>query len=138
MSIALPASRHRRLLIPIAMMTLLVTTSAVTAAPNAAVRAACAGDAKRLCGDVYNNPAARQACMQDHRAEWSDGCKAAVAERQSKQSSGPGAAGGNSAGRQNRRERCATDVADHYRSIPGSHNSVARQALRRCMQGGSI
>jgi hypothetical protein len=50
------------------------------AAPSAAVRAACHEDARRVCGAVFGNPGAVQACMREHRAELSEGCKAAMAQ----------------------------------------------------------
>jgi hypothetical protein len=49
-------------------------------APTAAVRVACTPDAKRLCGKVIGNPEARRKCMIQHRAQFSDACKAAIAE----------------------------------------------------------
>ena len=47
------------------------------AAPQA-VRAACSGDAQRLCAGVPGKQ--RQACMKEHRAELSAGCKAAITQ----------------------------------------------------------
>ena len=54
--------------------------NAATPAPSAAVRAACAPDAKRLCAAVISNPDARHNCMVAHRAQLSEACKTAIAE----------------------------------------------------------
>ena len=62
---------------------LLAPTLAMAAAPpvpSANVRAACTPDAKRLCGTVIRDPAARHKCMVAHRAQLSEACKAALAE----------------------------------------------------------
>jgi hypothetical protein len=53
-------------------------TCQTNAAPPKYVRAACVGDAKRLCAAVYENTQKRQACMREHRAELSAACKAAI------------------------------------------------------------
>jgi|ERR1700733_3324002 len=53
---------------------------AATPGPSAAVRAACGPDAKRLCGAVISDPAARHKCMVDHRAKLSEACKSALAQ----------------------------------------------------------
>jgi hypothetical protein len=47
--------------------------------PSPAVRAACSGDARRLCGAVIRNAEKRRACMVGHAAQLSAGCKAAIA-----------------------------------------------------------
>ena len=54
--------------------------TAATPAPSAAVRAACAPDAKRLCAAVIGNPEARHKCMVEHRAQLSETCKTAIAD----------------------------------------------------------
>jgi len=54
--------------------------SQIKAAPPQAVRAACSGDAKRLCAAVLGDTKKRQACMKEHRAELSAGCKAAITQ----------------------------------------------------------
>jgi len=127
------------------------------AAPDAAVRAACAGDARRLCGSVFADAPARRACMREHRAEWSDGCKAAVAKQNGqageKQPDGPrskaGRAGGggcatvfngkcHSAAWLRHRERCAKFVSDYYRYRPGEHLVTGHNAMRRCTRGGPM
>jgi hypothetical protein len=51
------------------------------ARPNAAVRAACSGDAKRFCSAVINDLGARRACMRSHREQLSTACKAALAKQ---------------------------------------------------------
>jgi len=53
---------------------------AATPVPSAKVRAACAPDAKRLCGAVIRDSEARHKCMVAHRMQLSDACKAALAE----------------------------------------------------------
>jgi hypothetical protein len=55
------------------------------ATPNAAVHAACSGDARRLCSSAFGDREAVRACMREHHAEWSNRCKAAVANRRSAQ-----------------------------------------------------
>jgi len=50
------------------------------ATPPAYVRAACTGDAKRLCAAVIRNTPKRQACMRKHHEELSADCKAAIAK----------------------------------------------------------
>src|SRR5215472_17714259 len=55
-------------------------TSPTEAAPPQAVRAACSGDAQRLCAAVLGDPKAQPACMREHRAELSASCKAAIAQ----------------------------------------------------------
>ena len=55
------------------------------AVPNAAVHAACSGDARRLCSAALGDLEAVRTCMREHHAEWSNRCKAAVANRRSAQ-----------------------------------------------------
>jgi hypothetical protein len=47
-------------------------------AVSAAVRAACRGDAYRLCAPVIRDEAKRHACMHEHAAQLSQGCIAAI------------------------------------------------------------
>ena len=47
-------------------------------AATAAVRAACTGDAKRLCAAVIHDAAKRHACMSAHASQLSKGCIAAI------------------------------------------------------------
>ena len=54
---------------------------AAASPPNAATRQACIGDAIKFCNSVIQDLHARQACMRAHRAELSDGCKAALAKQ---------------------------------------------------------
>ena len=49
--------------------------------PNAAVRQACIGDARRFCSAVIHDLQARRACMRAHRAELSPACKEALAKQ---------------------------------------------------------
>ncbi len=63
----------------IVLITLVVPTLAV-AAPSAAVREACSGDAKTFCSAVISQPEARRACMKKHYAQLSKRCKAAIAK----------------------------------------------------------
>ena len=72
---------HHRTLLAVPFLVTVLCPAAAPAAPSAAVRAACAGDARRLCGSVFADRKARRACMKEHRAEWSNGCKAAVAKQ---------------------------------------------------------
>lgn len=59
----------------------LLAFPAASAAQNAALRSACMGDAKRLCGKVIGDPKARRACMQANRGKLSAGCQAALGKR---------------------------------------------------------
>jgi len=59
--------------------------------PNAAVREACMGDARRFCSAVIQDLETRRACMKAHRAELSSACKAALV----KQAGSPATRGGN-------------------------------------------
>jgi hypothetical protein len=71
----------------------LISATGAEAAPPQAVRAPCSGDAQRLCAAVLGDPKAQPACMREHRAELSAGCKAAIAQWRG------GAGGGAQAGR---------------------------------------
>ena len=64
-----------------------ITSQTEAATPPKYVRAACHDDAKRLCASVLRDTPKRQACMREHRAELSAGCKAAVAKWRGKDSS---------------------------------------------------
>jgi hypothetical protein len=66
-----------------------ITSQTEAASPPQYVRAACIGDAKRLCASVLRNTPKRQACMREHRAELSAGCKAAVAKWRGKEGGRP-------------------------------------------------
>jgi hypothetical protein len=65
-----------------------ITSQTEAAAPPKYVRAACHDDAKRLCASVLRNTPKRQACMREHRAELSAGCKAAHAKWRGKSDGG--------------------------------------------------
>ena len=56
-----------------------ITSQTEAAAPRA-VLAACHDDVRRLCAAVLWKSEARQACMREHSAELSAGCKAAIAQ----------------------------------------------------------
>jgi hypothetical protein len=116
------------------------TTFATKAAPPQAVRAACSDDAQRLCAAAFGNPQRRQACMRQHRAELSAGCKTAIAQWRG------GAGGGASRGEgtevpagPNRRARCAAYVQD-YSFHAGSAWKIngGKAALQRCMHGEAL
>jgi hypothetical protein len=66
-----------------------MASQAEAAAPPQYVRAACHDDAKRLCASVLSNTAKRQACMKEHHADLSAGCKAAVAKWHGKEGGQP-------------------------------------------------
>jgi hypothetical protein len=55
-----------------------VTGGASAKATSAAVRAACTGDAHKLCQSVISNTPKRQACMRAHSSQLSKGCIAAL------------------------------------------------------------
>ena len=112
------------------------------AAPPQAVRAACSGDAQRLCAAVLGDPKAQPSCMREHREELSAGCKAGIAQWRG------GAGGGPQAGRgegtevppgPNRRARCAAYVQD-YSFHAGSAWKIngGKAALQRCMHGEAL
>ena len=58
----------------------LTWASIAHAAPNAAIRAACHEDAKRLCVNAFGNPEAVRTCMREHHEQLSDKCKATIAK----------------------------------------------------------
>jgi hypothetical protein len=70
-------------LIGLLLVSALLALPTATAAQNAALRSACMGDAKRLCGKVIGDPKARRACMQANRSKLSAGCQAAIEKRRS-------------------------------------------------------
>ena len=57
-----------------------ITSRTEAATPPAYVRAACTGDAKKLCAAVIRDTPKRQACMRKHHDELSADCKAAIAK----------------------------------------------------------
>jgi hypothetical protein len=117
------------------------------AAPSAAMKSACAGDRTRFCNSFVGKPSEMQKCMQAHRAEWSNGCKAAAEGNTSlkanKVSQGGCAAEVNghclTAAKLNRHEQCAAYVQWKYLPQNGGsgmdHRHSAPAELRRCMQG---
>jgi hypothetical protein len=119
-----------------------ITSQTQAAAPQA-VRAACSGDAQRLCAAVLGDSKKRQACMREHRAELSAGCKAAIAQWRGK---GAGAPQGGQLGSEdtklppgrNRLERCRAYVQAY--SFTGNINRLhaGPAAVRRCMHGEEI
>jgi hypothetical protein len=63
-----------------ALVVFALSLAAIQSAPaaTAAVRAACTGDAQRLCSSVIHDAAKRHACMHAHAAQLSKGCIAAI------------------------------------------------------------
>jgi hypothetical protein len=63
-----------------ALVVFVLSLVAIQPAPaaTAAVRAACTGDAQRLCSSVIRDAAKRHACMHAHAAQLSKGCIAAI------------------------------------------------------------
>ena len=57
----------------------LLTPAIGAARPSAAVRAACAVDARTHCSAAFGNPDAMRACIREHAAELSSGCRTAIA-----------------------------------------------------------
>ena len=50
------------------------------AQPSAGARAACQADIQKFCPDAKPGPGGTlRACIRDHQAQLSDGCKAAIA-----------------------------------------------------------
>jgi hypothetical protein len=119
-------------------------TSRTEAAPPQAVRAACSGDAQRLCAGVFGNPEARRACMREHRAELSAGCKAAITQWRGREGGGSQASQQRSEDTKlppgpNRRARCAAYVQDYsFTAGAGFKMGGGKAALRRCMHGEAI
>jgi hypothetical protein len=117
-------------------------TSQTQAAPPQAVRAACSGDAQRLCAAVLGDPKAQPACMREHRAELSAGCKAAIAQWRGRAGGGPQA--GRGEGTEvgpgpNRRARCAAYVQDYsFHAGAAWKMNAGRAALQRCMHGEAL
>jgi len=58
-----------------------VFVPALAMAQSGPMQGACAGDVKALCGSVEPGGGHIRECMKEHRAELSDGCKQALAER---------------------------------------------------------
>jgi hypothetical protein len=73
-----------------------ITSQTEAATPPKYVRAACHDDAKRLCASVLRDTPKRQACMREHRADLSAGCKAAIAKWRGKEGGRPTSAPGDS------------------------------------------
>jgi hypothetical protein len=120
----------------------LVSATETEAGPPQAVRAACSGDAQRLCAAVLGDPKAQPACMREHRAELSAGCKAAIAQWRGGAGGGPQVSRGEGTevtSGPNRRARCAAYVQD-YSFHAGSAWKIngGRAALQRCMHGQAI
>ncbi len=73
-------------LVPLACVGLTLTLSAAAqdapAPPPAGqgVRAACAADFKKLCGDVQPGDGRIRACIADHKDDLSQGCRDALAQ----------------------------------------------------------
>jgi hypothetical protein len=113
----------RRLLIAALVCGGLVPGS-VSAGPSASVRAACLNDAKKFCASVIQDDEARRRCMTEHRAELSDGCKAAVAA-----STG--------AGGKADLATCRKLAHDKYYIENGRMlNNAVGYAVARCLKGG--
>lgn len=55
-----------------------IALSGPAVATSAAVRAACTGDAQRLCESVIHDAKKRHACMHAHATQLSKGCIAAI------------------------------------------------------------
>ena len=110
----------------------LTWASIAHAAPNAAIRAACHEDAKRLCVNAFGNPEAVRTCMREHHEQLSNKCKATIAEVKR---GGNSAQGKNPQLRASRRERCIAYVQQDYRYKP---KQGAKPALERCMHGEPI
>ena len=123
----------------------IISSSQVVAQPNEAVKRACKGDAQRLCGTVFGQE--RRACIQQHRAELSGECQAAIAVRQ--RSSASKVDGGSceimmdgkcrSQAWVARATKCHTDVqAQSFPShVGGAQNKdqYGKAMIRRCMRG---
>jgi hypothetical protein len=131
----------------VALLSVAVLVSAITSQteaaspPPEAVRAACMSDAQRLCAAVIGNLPARRACMTEHRAELSAGCKAAIAQWRGRGSGGPQAsqAGDEVPSGPNRRARCAAYVQDYsFHAGAAWKINGGKAALARCMHGQSI
>jgi len=124
------------------LLVVVIFATEIEAAPPQAVRAACSGDAQRLCAAVLGDPKAQPTCMREHREELSAGCKAAIAQWRG------GAGGGPQAGRgegtevppgPNRRARCAAYVQDYsFHADSAWKINGGKAALQRCMHGEAL
>ena len=56
----------------------LVMFATAAMASDAAVRAVCMEDAKKFCGSVIEQDAARRSCMSKYRSQLSGGCRIAL------------------------------------------------------------
>jgi len=60
-----------------------MTIPTLALAQQSPVRAACMNDIKTLCGSVEPGRGQIRECIREHRAQLSEGCKTALAERMS-------------------------------------------------------
>jgi hypothetical protein len=58
-----------------------VTIPSLALAQQGSVRGACTNDIKTLCGSIQPGGGRIRECIREHRAQLSDGCKVALAER---------------------------------------------------------
>ena len=117
--------------------------SQTVAAPSEAVRAACSGDAQRLCTGDLGNPEARRACMAAHSAELSAACKAAIAQARhgGVAQAGAGQPGGGDTKLppgQNRLERCRAYVQAYSWTGNIDRLRAGPAAVKRCMHGEEV
>jgi len=79
----------------LALFSLAVQAQEPPSAPQATpVRAACAADFKKLCPDVQPGGGRIRACLAQHRAELSQGCRDALQQARAAHRPQPGASGG--------------------------------------------
>jgi len=102
----------------------LLGPTAVYAAPSAAVRAACHGDAMKFCSAVVSDDEARRACMKNHAAELSAACREAVTAQRRVEGKGD-------------LETCRKLARDKYYIDGGRRlNDAVGPAVVRCMKNG--
>jgi hypothetical protein len=70
-----------------------VTIPTLALAQQGGVRGACITDIKTLCGSVQPGGGRIRECFREHRAQLSDGCKVALAERRAERRQNKGAQG---------------------------------------------
>ncbi len=87
----------RRLALAALSTALLAGGCLAQSAPTPKARAACMADVQRLCAGVTPGGGRIMRCLRDHQSEVSEGCKAAVAERQAEHRASRAAAGAPSA-----------------------------------------
>src|SRR5215470_9326302 len=75
------AESHTMFLKPTLAVAVVVIFPSLVLAEPGPVRQACENDLKALCGSVQHGGGRLRDCMKEHRAQLSNACKVAIAER---------------------------------------------------------